>query len=389
MVKGLRVNLLMYLVLTLLIVTVFAGFVYWTAPMIRNLEHEEIPITPDSPESRSKVMSPPVEASEANEIKAKEFEPISAIVNQVGPTVVKITTVQERVSYDLFYGRTAEQVKGEGSGVIFRPEGYILTNNHVVERADHIKVFLTDARGQVREYEGKVLGRDPLTDLAVVKIEAEDIVVATLGDSDQIRVGDTAIAIGNPFGFANTVTVGVVSALNRNLPIREGTELLDLVQTDAAINPGNSGGALFNIYGQVIGINTAILQGAQGLGFAIPVKLAEEIARELIATGKVTRPWLGIYGSTLTPETRVQFGVEEESGVFVYRVIPGSPADEAGMAANDVIFRLNNESIMSMEQLLMELRQYKIGEEVQVTVQRGEKEQNLTLLLVERPEELK
>ncbi|AZR74218.1 hypothetical protein BBF96_12905 [Anoxybacter fermentans] len=383
MAKEFKTSLLVYLVLLLLIVTIFGGIVYWSIPLVVNREAKEVPIIPEEQDTKSKVLSPPVDAAEE-----RKDEPIADIVAKVGSSVVKITTVKERITYDFFYGQTQEQIKGEGSGVIIDKKGYILTNNHVVEGADQIRVFLIDQSGQERELEGRVLGRDSITDLAVVKVNGDDLPVAPLGDSDKIRVGDTAIAIGNPFGFSNTVTVGVISALNRDLPIREGTELLDLIQTDAAINPGNSGGALFNIHGEVIGINTAIIQGAQGLGFAIPINIAREIGQELIKKGKIERPWIGIYGGTVTPELKARLNLSVDKGVFIFRVIPDSPADLAGMRKNDILINFGGENLDSMEELLRELRKYKIGDIVQCVVLRDGKKLNLTLRLKERPDQI-
>lgn len=380
MVRHQRSSLFAYLLIVVLVVVLFGGIVYWSLPVVINQRIEQVPVLPKDSEPKSKVLLPPASAAEKREIA-----PVSEIVSRVGSSVVKITTVQNRILYDFFYGETREQVTGEGSGVIVDEQGYILTNNHVVEGADEIIVLLTDQKNQEQELQGEVLGRDPLTDLAVVKVEGVDLPVASLGDSDKLQVGETAIAIGNPYGFANTVTVGVISALNRDLPIREGTELLDLVQTDAAINPGNSGGALFNIFGEVIGINTAILQGAQGLGFAIPINIAREISRELIQIGKVERPWIGIIGRTVSLEVEDEGKLPAAGGVLIYQVIPGSPADHADLREGDIIIGLGDTDVNSMEGLLRELRNFDVGDEIQVRIFRNDREGMIKLKLQERP----
>lgn len=380
MARDQRSGLSVYLIIVILVVALFGGIVYWSVPVVIEQRIEQIPVVPNGSEPKSKVLLPPVNAAEKRDIS-----PIPEIVSRVGSSVVKITTVQNRTRHDFFRGDTREQVTGEGSGVIVDEQGYILTNNHVVEDADEIVVLLTDRKNQEQELKGEVLGRDPLTDLAVVKVEGSDLSVATLGDSDQLMVGETAIAIGNPYGFTNTVTVGVISALNRDLPIQEGTELLDLVQTDAAINPGNSGGALFNIFGEVVGINTVILQGAQGLGFAIPINIAREISRELIQTGKVERPWMGIFGRTVSLEAEDEGERSVTGGVLIYQVIQDSPADRAGFREGDVILGFGDVDVNSMEGLLRELRNYDVGEEVQVRIFRKDREQMIQLELQERP----
>lgn len=307
------------------------------------------------------------------------------VVNQVGPAVVKITTVKNRLIYDFFYGQKKEKVTGEGSGVIFREEGYILTNNHVVEGADQIKVLLTGTEQKRREFTGKVVGRDPITDLAVVKIQGEDLPVAKLGNSDEIRVGQAVIAIGNPFGFSNTVTTGVISAVGRKLEIQKGTELTDMIQTDAAINPGNSGGALLNKAGKVIGINTAIIQGAQGLGFAIPIATAREIAQELIDKGKVIRPWLGIYGVTVTETLAQEYDLPQKAGVFIAKLVEDSPADKSGLNKGDIITEINGDKINSMSKLRNKLKELEVGQKIKISFYKEDKLKVTKLKLSSRP----
>ncbi|SJZ49506.1 S1C family serine protease [Selenihalanaerobacter shriftii] len=316
----------------------------------------------------------------------KNSNSIVNVVNQVGPAIVKITTVEQRLTYDFFYGPKKELVKGEGSGVIFSKKGYILTNNHVVEGADQIKVLLSKANKEQREITGKVIGRDPITDLAVVKIKGrDDLPIAQLGNSDKLQVGQLVIAIGNPFGFSNTVTTGVVSAIGRKLEIQQGTELTDMIQTDAAINPGNSGGALLNKDGKVIGINTAIIQGAQGIGFAIPINTVQEIAEELINEGKIIRPWLGIYGVTINKSLARQYSLPRDSGVFIARVVNASPSDKSGLRKGDIITEINGVKIESMNRLRKKLKEFNVNQKIKVALYRDKKLKVIKVELDSRP----
>ena len=306
------------------------------------------------------------------------------VVKEVGPGIVKIKTVRERVVYDFFARRTEQKVEGEGSGVILNKEGYIITNNHVVEGANRIRVIFP--KDDI-DYLGEVVGRDPITDLAVVKIDVEDydIPVVEFGDSTKLEVGELAIAIGNPYGFSNTVTTGVISALNRDLPIQEGVELTNMIQTDAAINPGNSGGALLDRAGRVIGINTAIIQQAQGLGFAIPINVAKEIAKQLIKDGRIIRPWIGIYGMDISPESAKEYGFVKDSGVYVVKVIEGSPAEDSGLQQGDIITEIAGQKVDGMDSLKDILKSYQINDKIKLVVHRGNKSFTLELKLEERP----
>ncbi len=229
-----------------------------------------------------------------------------------------------------------------GSGVIADKDGYILTNNHVVKDADDIKIRLSDKR----EFKGKVLGTDPKTDLAIIKIEAHNLPVIKMGDSDKMRVGETVIAIGNPFGLNQTVTSGIVSAMGRaNVGI---ADYEDFIQTDAAINPGNSGGALVNVRGELIGINTAIFStsgGYQGIGFAIPSNMAKVVMDSLIKNGKVVRGWLGVSIQPVTPDLAKQFGLKEEKGALVGDVIEDGPAEKSGIQRGDVIVEYEGKEV--------------------------------------------
>jgi serine protease Do len=290
-----------------------------------------------------------------------------------------------REFFEKFFGdqlpKEFEQ-KSLGSGVVISADGYILTNNHVVEDADEILVKLSDKE----EYEGKVVGRDPTTDIALVKIDASHgLPVAVLGNSDALRVGDWVIAIGNPFGLEHTVTAGIVSAKGR---VIGSGPYDDFIQTDASINPGNSGGPLFNLQGQVVGINTAIVASGQGIGFAIPINMAKDVLPQLRETGKVTRGWLGVQIQPWEPGLAKKFGLEEEKGALVGRVMEGEPAAKAGMKNGDVILEIDGKSIEDAKDLLNTVAKLRPNQTVEITVLRDGKEKTLTVTLGERPTEM-
>jgi len=264
-----------------------------------------------------------------------------------------------------------QRAQGLGSGVIISPDGYVLTNNHVVDGADEVRVAYGEPR---RELKAEVVGRDPKTDIAVLKIDASDLPTATLGDSDQLEVGDTVFAIGNPFGVGMTVTQGIVSALGRGGLGVETYE--DFIQTDAAINPGNSGGALVDSEGRVIGINTAILSrsgGFNGVGFAIPINFARSLAEQLVATGKIRRGFMGVTTQPLDTDLAAQFGVEQ--GALVTDVTSGSPADKAGFKSGDIITKVNGRPIADSRRLQLAIVRLAPGTEVEIEyVRDGETE---------------
>ncbi len=267
-----------------------------------------------------------------------------------------------------------------GSGVIVDKRGYILTNNHVIERADEIEVRLSDKR----KLKATVVGRDSKTDLAVIKVEAkDDLPVAKLGDSGKIRIAEWVMAIGNPFGLDQTVTVGVVSAVGRSdVGI---TMYEDFIQTDASINPGNSGGPLINLAGEVVGINTAIVASGQGIGFAIPINMAREITDRLIAQGRVVRAWLGIGIQELTEELAAQFGVKPEDGVLVGNVMKDGPAEKGGLKPGDIIQEFNAKKITGVRQLQREVAQSAVSSPATVKVLREKQPLVLTVVLGEQP----
>jgi serine protease Do/serine protease DegQ len=281
-------------------------------------------------------------------------EAFVAVSQTVVPAVVNIRAARrsraasliplfEDFFQDLFKHRSRPQREEQslGSGFFINADGYILTNAHLVEGAEKIRVRLSDQR----IFPGRVVGVDTRTDVAVLKIDGAGKLpaVAALGDSDQLRVGQWALAVGNPFGLEGTLTVGVVSATRRTDMGIEEYE--DFIQTDASINPGNSGGPLVNIYGQVIGVNTAIVAAGQGIGFAIPINLAHSVAEQLIAKGEVTRGWLGVTVQSLTPDLATSFGLQEPRGVLVNSVLPGSPAARGGLQQGDVLLAVNGRQV--------------------------------------------
>ena len=285
------------------------------------------------------------------------------VIESVSKSVVNVNTLQ--VFHDVFY--RVVPVQGMGSGFIFDQEGYILTNSHVVQNAEKIGVTLVD--GKVLE--GRIAGTCRSHDVAIVKVKAGGLTAAELGDSDKLRVGQRCFAVGNPFGLAGgpTVTAGVISALNRTIHSERGA-FENLVQTDAAINPGNSGGPLVDAQGKVVAINTAIIPFAQGIGFAIPINSAKTCSNEILAHGKMVRPWLGVSGVTLTSEAARYYGLPMERGVLVAKVVPESPAERAGIVAGDVILGLAGFAVDDTEDLQNAVLRRKVGDRVEIVVVR-------------------
>jgi serine protease Do len=279
-------------------------------------------------------------------------------------------------------GRSGDQVQqGLGSGVVITADGYILTNNHVIEGADDVRVSIGES---TKRYEAKVVGRDSFSDLAVLKIDATNLTPGVFGDSDQLQVGDVVLAIGNPFGVGQSVSRGIVSALSRGVGIGP---IEDFIQTDAAINPGNSGGALIDTDGRVVGINTAILSrsgGFAGVGFAIPINLARNVAEQIVNTGRVDRGFLGVSPQDLDEELTAQFGAEK--GTIISEVSQDSPAERAGLKAGDVIVKINNTEVRDSRHLLLVIGQYKPGTEVTVEYLRDNKRETAKVKLAPRPE---
>jgi len=272
--------------------------------------------------------------------------------------------------------------RGQGSGFIISKDGYILINNHVVGDADLIKVKLSDGR----EFKAKVIGTDPQSDVAVIKIDATNLPVLRLGDSDKLEVGEWVIAIGNPFGLSQTVTVGVVSAKGRS---RIGiNDYEDFIQTDAAINPGNSGGPLVNIHGEAVGMNTAIFSrsgGYMGIGFAIPINMAKAIKDQLLKKGKVTRGWLGVVIQDIDEELAKSFGLEKTEGVLIAEVSEGSPAEKAGLKQGDIILRLNGKKVDDLGELRNKIALTAPGTKVKLEVLRENKRRTIQVTIGEQP----
>lgn len=276
----------------------------------------------------------------------------------------------------------APREHGLGSGVIVTQDGYILTNNHVVENADKVHVTLDDGR----EFDAKVVGADPKTDIAVVKVEATGLPYMQLADSDKIEVGDVTLAIGNPFGVGQTVTSGIISATGRAMGM--GLDYEDFIQTDAAINPGNSGGALIDAQGRLIGINTAILSrtgGNNGIGFAVPVNLAKNVMEQLIESGRVVRGFLGVNIQTMSPALARQFELKDTKGALVSEVNPGSPADKAGVKSGDVIVEFNGKPVQDSRHLKLAVGATSPGTKAPLKVLRNGSTKELSVTLKELP----
>lgn len=273
--------------------------------------------------------------------------------------------------------------KSLGSGVIIDRAGYILTNNHVVQRADEITVRMTDGR----EFKARVMGRDARTDLSLIKIPSEghNLPVLPLGDSDKMRVGDWVLAIGNPFGLAHTVTKGIISATGRVIGAGPYDNFL---QTDAPVNPGNSGGPIVSLKGEVVGIATAIIATGQGIGFAVPSNMAKDIVAQLREKGRVVRGWMGVVVQEMKPEMAQSFGMKEAAGALVGDVIAGGPAEVAGMKRGDVIVGYNGKPVKSVSDLPMMVARTPIGSTAKIRVMREGKEKSLRLKVAEMPEEI-
>ncbi|MCC5635877.1 trypsin-like peptidase domain-containing protein [Nostoc sp. CHAB 5844] len=324
---------------------------------------------------------------------------ITQVVQQVGPAVVRInsTRIVALSPQDSYLGRffgeqlpSREEVqRGIGSGFIISADGIILTNAHVIADADNVSVVLKDGRS----LQGKVVGVDRVTDVAVVRIKSTGLPTVKLGNSDNLLPGEWAIAIGNPLGLDNTVTQGIISATQRSVAdLGVPTERVDFIQTDAAINPGNSGGPLLNAQGEVIGMNTAIIQGAQGLGFAIPIKTAQRIANELITKGRVDHPYVGIQMGELTPDLRSKINqsdaglkVNQDTGVIILGVAPNSPASRAGLRPGDIIDSINSVSIQDIRQVQQQVETTKVGDVMQITINRNGKKQAIAIRTVALP----
>jgi putative serine protease PepD len=319
-----------------------------------------------------------------------------SVFEKVRPAVVNIATTTLGINFWM----EVIPKEGQGSGFVIDRNGYILTNNHVVAKAQKITVTMADGD----KISAVLIGRDPKSDLAVIKIPSRHVnTVTVLGDSDKVQVGQKAIAIGNPFGLSHTLTTGIVSAINRAIRTGEDAEIENLIQTDAAINPGNSGGPLLNSNGEVIGINTAIYSlsgGYQGIGFAIPSNIAREIATQLISSGNVARPWLGISGLPITAHLAEDLDLAVDTGVLIVEVVPESPADSADLRGGnreiiydnlrlpiggDIITAIDGKKVTDMNNMVKIIDKFKVGQKVVVQVYRSGRKINVDVTLTERP----
>jgi S1-C subfamily serine protease len=356
----------------------------------------EAPILPSAaaPSLLSPAISPPLNTLiKTTSNDGSSF--VAAAVRKVGAAVVRIDTektVNQKIDpalEDFMFGMPMQpqqqKMRGQGSGFIIDSQGILLTNAHVVNEADRVTVTLKDGR----TFDGKVQGVDPVTDLAVVKISgAKNLPVAPLGKSDEVQVGDWAIAVGNPLGLDNTVTLGIVSTLKRSsATIGMGDKRIEFIQTDAAINPGNSGGPLLNGQGEVIGINTAIRADATGIGFAIPIDKAKSISIQLAKGEKVSHPYLGIQMATVTPQLAIEnntdpnsaFRVPEVNGVLVVRVLPNTAAASAGMRRGDVILDVDGTPVASSEELQNLVENSQISKRLNLTIERRGKSKQIVI----------
>src|SRR5580704_16583956 len=353
--------------------------------------------------------NPPATLKLADPSEGPSKSSYAPLVKEVLPSVVNISSskvVHNRMSseegmpmdpfFRQFFGQDGNEgghfnaprdsrEKALGSGVVVSPEGNILTNDHVVDGATDVQVVLSDKR----EFKARIVGTDPKTDVAVLKIDAKNLTPITIGDSSKVQVGDVALAIGNPFGVGQTVTKGIISATGRgNLRI-EAYE--DFLQTDAPINPGNSGGALINDRGELVGINTAIIShgsgGSQGIGFAIPANLARQVMDQVLKNGHVTRAYLGIYPQDVTPAMAKAFGEKQSEGIVVGDVTPNSPASEAGIKTGDIVLEVNGKPVTDSNQLRMSISMMQPGTELKLKTLRNGTERNATVKLAEMPTE--
>jgi serine protease Do len=328
-------------------------------------------------------------------VSAARRTPIVTVAHDVGPAVVNIqteSTIRRREidpffdPFGVFGGRDRSYTSQSlGSGFVWSSEGIIVTNNHVVEGASRITVNFNDGT----QLAAKLIGVDPDSDVAVLRVDAKNLLTAPIGTSSDLQIGETVIAVGNPFGLSGTVTTGVVSALGRSVPSKEaGRTFTDFIQTDASINPGNSGGPLLNIEGRVIGINTMIYANAQGIGFAIPVDRARKVIQDILRYGQVHSAWIGAVTATITPEEARRTGLPTSRGALVARVISGSPAQAAGLKAGDIITAVAGKAVDSREVFSTLTATVAAGQPLSLTVARGGNSQSISVHPSEAPADL-
>ncbi|MCI0444831.1 trypsin-like peptidase domain-containing protein [bacterium] len=306
---------------------------------------------------------------------------VTSAAERVSPAVAKIDVQQRRESRGP-RGRMPQEIEGSGSGFLFTPDGFILTNSHVVHNATKINVILPDGR----QFHADLVGDDPHTDLAVIRIQGSGLISAELGDSLAVRVGQLALAIGNPYGFQTTVTAGVISALGRSLRSQSGRLIDSVIQTDAALNPGNSGGPLVNSNGQVIGVNTAVILPAQGICFAIAINTAKFVAGQLIKDGRIRRSFIGVAGQDVPLHRQIirYHHLDQESGILVVSIEPNSPAQKAGLREGDVILSYESHSVEGIDQLHRLLTVEEVSKRATLSVLRGTEKIQLTIEPQER-----
>ena len=373
-------------ILYLLVITITVGLSSTIEPSIAAEELESIKdVTPEIINDNPTIPTP---------VEQANF--VTSVVKTVEPAVVQINVSRavEGVFLRPFFGRpsgnsAAPMLRGVGSGFVIDADGLVLTNAHVVDRADNVTVTFQDGR----VLDGEVLGKDPVTDVAVIRVDSKNLPAVTLGDSDSVQQGQWAIAIGNPLGLQETVTVGVISATHRfSRDIGIPDKRIGFIQTDAAINPGNSGGPLLNAQGEVIAVNSAIIGGTQGLGFAIPINTAQKIAQQLIANGKVEHPYIGIEMVSLTPQVKQKFNqipnrrqdLTSDRGILVMAIEPNSPASAAKLQVGDVIQAVNDRSVTTAETLQQLLDENGIDRRMKLSVER----QNESIEVTVKPQSL-
>lgn len=366
-----------------------AAFAGWTAlaGFVTYSYADAAPTKPTTVVAAERTTAAPVAAAALNHANQLS-DAFASVAESVSPSVVRISVEAKQDVPDMFRffgGPQGESprnsVKGAGSGVVFTADGNILTNNHVVEHATRINVSFKDGRS----FRAKVVGSDPAVDLAVLKIDAKNLPVATFGDSGKARVGEWVLAIGAPFGLDYTLTAGVLSAKGRGIG---ANEIEDYLQTDASINPGNSGGPLVNLHGHVLGINTVII-GGSGIGFAIPSNLARNVGEQLIAKGRVSRAWIGVSFQELTPELSQGLGKTDTHGALVSSVVAKGPAANAGIRPGDVIEKVDADPVVQGKDLLRSVLLKPVGSEVTLAVRRDGKVQTMKLKTGERPGDMR
>jgi serine protease Do len=338
--------------------------------------------------------------TEMPQLRAQDLNSLPELITRLKPSVVNISTTslvkanpfpfgRGNDPFEEFFKRFFEDMpqrefrqRGLGSGFIISEDGYVVTNNHVIEKATDIDVILENGK----KYRAEIVGKDPKTDVALLKIKPDyKLPAVKFGDSTNLQIGEWVIAIGNPFGLGHTVTTGIVSAKGRSLGLGAYD---DFIQTDAAINPGNSGGPLFNLKGEVVGVNTAIIAGGQGIGFAIPIDMVKYLVEQLKTRGKVVRGWLGVLVQQITPEIGESLGIKDAKGALVSDVTPGGPADKAGIRRGDVIVEFNGNEIGEMQDLPKMVARYSPKDRARVKIIRNGKEETLWVTVGEMPDDL-